>query len=82
MFVTFSDARHGYQAYAELNNYHMESFDLNIQIRVENEASYAFLFEEEIKDCVNSLSYFDNNLHRSISTTSTTSVEKEVKVAE
>lgn len=80
MYATFSDGKDGYDAYAKLNNYYLDSFDLHIQIKIENETNYAFLFEDEIKDCFNSLSYFDKNLQRNISTVSNT--EKEVKVAE
>lgn len=80
LYVVFSDGKHGYEALAQLNNYHLESFDLLLQIRVENEANFAFLFEEEIRDCLNSLSYYDNNL-RKLAMSSITA-PTEVKVAE
>lgn len=80
VYVVFSDGKNAYEALAQLNNYNLDSFDLLLQIRVENEASFAFLFEEEIRDCLNSLSYYDNNL-RKLAMSSITA-PTEVKVAE
>jgi hypothetical protein len=79
VYITYADGKRAYEAFAQLNNYYLESYDLQIQIRVENEQNYAFLFEEEIKDCLNSLNYFDNNLRKS---SLNAFIEKDVKVAE
>lgn len=81
VYVVFSDGKHGYEAFAQLNNYNLESFDLQLQIRVENETNFTFLFEEEIRDCLNSLSYYDNNL-RKLAISSLTPAASEVKVGE
>ena len=64
VYLTFADGRFAYEAYAQLNNYHFDAFDLTLQVRVENEQSYQKLIEQELMDCLVSLNYVNDSLHR------------------
>ncbi len=64
LFITYSDSRYGYDAYAHLNNYYLENFDSSLQIRVENEQSYMKLIAHELMDCLASLNSISENLKK------------------
>ena len=57
MYVTYTDGRFAYEALAQLNNHHLENYDLNLHIKVENEQVYSKLFEQELMDCLMSVYY-------------------------
>ena len=61
LFITYSDGRYGYEAYAQLNNHHLENNDLIIQVKVENEQYYSKLIEQEIMDCLMSINLRSEN---------------------
>ena len=58
MYITYFDGRHGYEAYAQLQNHTLENYDdLTLQIRVDNEKNFTKLIEQEVFDVLVSLNY-------------------------
>jgi hypothetical protein len=57
LYVTYADGKYAYDAYAQLNNYNIEKFDITLLIKVENEATYDKLYEQEMWDCLEVLYY-------------------------
>jgi hypothetical protein len=78
IYITYTDAKYGYEALAQLNNYYMQNYDITLQVRVENEASYQKLIEQELMDCLVSLNCVSDNIRR----VTADSTESEVHVAE
>ncbi len=78
IYVTYTDAKYAYEAYAQLNNYFMQNYDITLQVRVENEQNYQKLIEQELMDCLVSLNCVSDNLKR----VSADCTEPEVHVAE
>ena len=68
LYVTYSDARYAYEAYGQFNNYHMEKYDLMLQIRVEDEDKIRQLIEHEINDCLSTLLNVDSYTRRASNT--------------
>ena len=64
LYFTYADAKYGYEAFAQLNNHYLESFDITLNVKVENEQSYEKLIEQELKDCLLSLSYLNENIQK------------------
>ena len=64
LYLTFSDARYAYEAYGQFNNFHMEQYDLILQIRVEDEDNIRKLIEHEINDCLSTLLNVDSYTRR------------------
>ncbi len=79
IYVTYTDAKYAYDAYAQLNNYYLQNYDITLQVRVENEQNYQKLIEQELMDCLISLNCVSDNLKRGVSVDSN---EPEVNVAE
>lgn len=63
LFVTYTDGKHAYDAYAQMNNYYIEKYDITLLIKVDNEGMYEKLYEQEMWDCLEVLYY---NRHNSI----------------
>jgi len=55
LYITYTDGRYGYEAYAQLNNTHLVINDLTLQIKIENEQIISKLIEQELMDCLMSL---------------------------
>jgi phosphatidylinositol-bisphosphatase len=64
LFFTYTDAKYGYEAFAELNNVFLQAHDLTLNVRIENEQSYERLIQHELKDCLSSLSYLNDNIQK------------------
>ena len=62
LYFTYADAKYGYEAFAQLNNHYLESCGMTIVAKIENEHSYQKLIEQELKDCLLSLSYLNENM--------------------
>ena len=57
LYVTYADGKYAYEAFAQLNNYYIEKFDLTLLVKVENEAFYKKLYEQELWDCLEVIYY-------------------------
>ena len=64
LYMTYADAKYGYEAYAQLNNYYLASHGLSLIVKVENEQSYQKLIEQELMDCFLSLNYLNENFQK------------------
>jgi hypothetical protein len=56
IYFTFTESKFAYEALAEFNNYYFEVYNLHLKIEVEDEETIANLVEEELKDCLSSIS--------------------------
>jgi len=57
LYVTYSNGMYAYEAFAQLNNFHIEKYDITLLIKVENESHYQKLYEQELWDCLEVLYY-------------------------
>jgi len=64
LYFTYADAKYGYEAFAQLNNHYLESCGMTVVVKIENEQSYEKLIEQELKDCLLSLSYLNDNMQK------------------
>ena len=64
LYFTYADAKYGYEAFAQLNNHYLESCGMTVVVKIENEESYENLIEQELKDCLLSLTYLNDNMQK------------------
>lgn len=76
MYISYSDGKYAYDAFAQYNNYQLQTYDLTVQIKIENEKKYLKIIEEELMDCLTSLDYCKNNIRKA------SIIQDDVKVIE
>ena len=90
VYATYSDAKYGYEAYADLSNYTLvgtygggddQDEDAVLQVRIENEHMYPKLIEQELMDCLASFDYASPSFKR-LETEKSTDSQQDVQVAQ
>jgi hypothetical protein len=66
LYITYSNGKQAYEAFAQLNNYYLEKYDLHVFIKIEDEQTQAKLIEQELMECLTSV-YYARHLSHNVS---------------